>query len=80
MADEIVDHDARGMAVTALQAIQSHERLCIERAKNADLQRDRMEAKLDRLFSAQERQLYIVIMFLVAALGFFLVPFFRLHV
>lgn len=79
MADDIIDHEARGLAITALQAIQSHERLCIERAKNADLQRDRIEAKLNRIFAAQDRQLYAVIGLLLAALAFFLVPYFQVH-
>ena len=79
LGDDPVDHEARGMAVSALQAIQSHERLCLERAKNSEQQRNRMEAKIDQITSSQDRQLYAVIGLLVAALAFFLIPYFRLH-
>ena len=75
----MADHEARGMALNALQAIQSHERLCAERAKFADAQRTRMESQLNALVAAQTRQLIAVIAMLVTALAFFLVPYFQMH-
>ncbi len=73
----IADHEARGLANSALQAIQSHERLCLERAKVADSQRDRVEAKLHEIADGQRKQMLAVIGILVAALAFFLVPYFQ---
>lgn len=41
------DEEARGDARAALQSIESHERFCLERAKNADKQRDAMQKSID---------------------------------
>lgn len=50
--DEFASHSAhdevaRGDARAALQSIESHERFCLERAKNADKQRDAMQKSID---------------------------------
>jgi hypothetical protein len=43
----IVDVEARHGVVDALQKLESHERICGERDKNADEQRKRLECKID---------------------------------
>jgi len=75
---EIIDHDARAIASQAMQMFQSHERLCAERTKNADLQRSRMEQSIEKIVSLQNKQMVAVIGVLVTALAFFLIPYFQL--
>lgn len=43
----IIDVEARHGVVDALQKLESHERICGERDKNADEQRRRLETKID---------------------------------
>jgi len=45
----IVDIEARHGVSAALQKIESHERVCGERDKNADEQRHRLEDKIDSI-------------------------------
>lgn len=40
------DLEARGMARDALQAIQSHERICLERAETAKIYREGIQVSL----------------------------------
>lgn len=45
----IVDVEARHGVSAALQKIESHERICAERDRNAAVQRTRLEEKIDDL-------------------------------
>ncbi len=76
-AHGVPDYEARGMARDALQIIQSHERICLERSTNADEQRERIEDKVNSIVSLQRQQMLAVIGILVAALAFFLIPYFQ---
>lgn len=51
------DFEARGMARDALQAIQSHERLCLERAATAQVYREAMHTGLVDLRVSSEKQI-----------------------
>lgn len=73
------DHEARGMAASALQANASHEKLCVERAKVIDASLSALNSKMDAIGKYQVGQLLAVIAFLVAALGFLVSPFFSPH-
>lgn len=86
----VVDHEARNMANAALQTIASHERVCAERDKNAVIQRDRVEAKVDeqgkaqaeqgRAMAAMQRQLLnAVILILLGMVGFLLGQYYITH-
>ncbi len=79
VAHGVPDYEARGLASNALQVIASHERICLERAKNADEQRRRIEEMVEKIIELQHRQVYAVIAILVAAVAFFLVPYFQHH-
>lgn len=61
---EARDDEARGTAREALQTIQSHERVCAERAKNADQYREAIKAKVDRL----EQMLWATLVSIVVGL------------
>ncbi len=78
-----VDQDARNMASAALQAIASHERVCEERDKNATIQRDRVEAKVDAnaiaMLGMQRQFLTGVIVLLLGMLGFLLGQYYITH-
>lgn len=78
-----IDQDARNLANAAIQAIQSHERVCEERDRNATVQRVRVEAKVDenaRAMIAMRQQLMTaVIVLLLGMLGFLLGQYYITH-
>jgi hypothetical protein len=71
------DYEARALANQALQIIASHERLCLERAKTAVEQRERMEVMIRNLISWQQKETFSVLAALLSGLGFFLAQFFH---
>lgn len=49
------DDEARGMARDALQAIQSHERVCMERADAAKTHREGVQSSIAELKASTDR-------------------------
>ena len=85
-----VDQEARGMCRDLKQIYASHERYCVESKRNADLRADkadaqrlRIEDKLDEFIASmgkkEARQLAALVAILLAALTFFLIPYFTRH-
>lgn len=71
------DYEARALANQALQIIASHERLCLERARGAESQRERMEGMIKSLISWQQKETLAIIATLLSSLAFFLAQYFH---
>lgn len=66
---ELRDHEARAAGREAILAIQSHERLCLERTRQAEIYRDAMKTKIDRLEQMMWALLCSVTVSLLGMLG-----------